>query len=450
MAVILGDKLKSRINGTLIEVSDEGTANAPVPAPTKRPTAVPTGLPSQSSQKPSRIPSGAPSQACDQVVETSLLIECTGDPALVTPRGLDTFAQGVVSTVNALYDESGICDPFFRAAISAEAELVNSTIDVDSNLRERVLATNGKKFSVKVNVNYKCKNCKKGTTLLKNDATRLRRLESENPLERRSLFTISAGDDPCTCPDSPPGAPEFESPSRSEFNDAFNKTVEVLKASNPEVNAFVESVGSTTEVVEYSCSAPVENRKTYMTLRACISGVRPLNMDFSRLVIEDSIQASLTELLAKFCNRQSRIITSVSFLSSRPGTSECSTWAYFFSVDFTCRGCPLDMELLSNSTSRRALVGWGQEVDDGSNRFLSGASDTCFCDIGTIDSREPRESEVSNNAVTMQQLNTLSSIESLTDASACVLCFADGSHIGRFPQFADRGNGARDIRSRDC
>ena len=338
--------------------------------------------------------------SCGQVIETSFLIECTGDPTLITPSGLASFAQGVVDTVNFLYDESGICDPFFRVSISAEAELVNSTIDVDSNLRERVLATNGKKFSVKVNVSYQCKNCTKGTTLLKN-AARRRRLESESPLERRSLFTFSAGADPCTCPDSPPGAPEFESPSRSEFIDAFNKTVDVLKATKPEVNAFVESVGSTTEVVEYSCSAPVENRTTYMTLRACNSGRKLLNMGVHQLVIEDSIQASLTELLAKFCNRQSRIITSVSFLNSRTGTSDCSTWAYFFSVVFTCRGCPLDMELLSNTTSRRALVGWSQEIEDGSNRHLSGVSGTCFCDVGTIDSRGPSESEVRSNAVSI-------------------------------------------------
>jgi hypothetical protein len=59
------------------------------------------------------------------------------------------------------------------------------------------------------------------------------------------------------------------------------------------------------------------------------------------------------------------------------------------------------MELLSNTTSRRALVGWSQEIEDGSNRHLSGVSGTCFCDVGTIDSRGPSESEVRSNAVSI-------------------------------------------------
>ncbi|KAI2505477.1 hypothetical protein MHU86_9000 [Fragilaria crotonensis] len=208
---------------------------------------------------------------CGEVIETSFLVECSGDPTLITPSGLSSFAQGVVDTVNSLYDSSAICDPFFRVAISAEAELVSSN-DVYSNVRQRALATTSTRLRVKVNVSYQCKNCKSGAALLKNDASRRRRLDPVHHMARRSLFAISAGVDTCTCPEPPAGTPEFEIPSRFEFNDAFNKTLEDLKATNPEVNNFVASVGSTSEVVEYNCSAPVENRTTYMTLRACSSG----------------------------------------------------------------------------------------------------------------------------------------------------------------------------------
>ena len=170
------------------------------------------------------------------------------------------------------------------------------------------------------------------------------------------------------------------------------------------------SVGKTTEVVEFNCSvtAPVVTRTTFMTFRGC-SGFDQVNLEIQLSYIEDAIKVSLNELLATFCNRESRNITAVSFLGAGgEDDGNCASSKYFFSVDFNCRGCPLGIKLVSNTTSRRALVedwspGWG----DGTSRRLSGGSAACFCDIGLIDNRGPSESEVSSNAICICHLNDL-------------------------------------------
>ena len=341
------------------------------------------------------------------MIITSLLIEVTGDLDLISPKGLTTFASGVVNAANDLFsDETRGCDPLKRVIVAASAELVSGDALSQTVEGRRALAT-VRRFSIKVTVSYQCNNCKTGAALLKNDAVRRRWLEPEFQLAppRRHLNTFSTDADPCTCPE---GSSEFMEPTRSEFDLEFNTTVTDLIANTTTGElAFVTRVGKTIEVVEFNCSvtAPVGNRTTYMTLRACVAGTDQVDIATQQFSIEDAIKVSLNELLATYCNRESRNITAVSFLGSIPGL-DCEFSKFFFSVKFNCRGCPLDMKLLSNITGRRALVAdWIPAWGDGTHRRLLGGSDACFCDVGLVDNREPSESEVRSIGISICHLN---------------------------------------------
>ena len=381
--------------------SSEKPSKVPSGSPSQlseKPSKAPTGAPSQSSEKPSQAPSAAPSETCGEMTETSFLIEFTGVPDGASSNGLATLSEGVVDTLNSLFlSNKTICDPFFRVVTSASAKVVTID-DVPESIDGRRSLVTVKRITIKVSIIFRCKSCKSGATLLKNDAVSRRRLESEFAVVpvRRSLIPLATSTDYCTCPE---GEPDFEVPTRSEFGVAFKKTVSDLKASRGELD-FVISVGKTTEVVEFNCTSPTENRTTYMTLRACYGDGSLVDLTVHQSSIESAIKESLTDLLAKFCNRESRTITAVSFLAALV-ESDCSLTEYFFSVDFTCQGCPSNMKLLSNITSSRALAGWISELGYGTDRRLSSSGDTCFCDVNSVDELGPRESEVSRNAVSI-------------------------------------------------
>ena len=175
--------------------------------------------------------SAVSSETCGELIKTSFLISITGDPSLISPEGLTTFANGVVTCANEhLFSEARGCDPFKRAIVSASAELVTIDALPQSVGGRRSLAT-VRRFYIKVTVNYQCKNCKTGAALLKNDAVKRRRLESESQLvqHQRRLVTIATSADNCTCPDD---SPEFIEPTRPEFDVEFNKTVDALIATS--------------------------------------------------------------------------------------------------------------------------------------------------------------------------------------------------------------------------
>jgi hypothetical protein len=91
--------------------------------------------------------------------------------------------------------------------------------------------------------------------------------------------------------------------------------------------------------------------------------------------IENSIKKdSLNELLAKFCNGESRCIIAVSFYSAQVSANKWSNSSALISLAITLS---IRREIALKSTSRRALAGWF--------RVREGGGETkrrlfhCFC-----------------------------------------------------------------------
>ena len=303
---------------------------------------------------------------CSNVVdnlETSFIIPFTADPSkTITSEGLAILARGVVETINSFYVlPDGSCDLKSRVAISANAEVLTNGIP-----NRRSLATTT--TSLKITVNYQCSGCSGGTALLKNDAPKRRRhlaFGSHGVNARRSLAVTTGYASACYCP---VGAKDFEEPTRSEFDTAYNKTVSLL-ITRGMIN-FVTSVGKISEVVEFDCSPPEDARKTGLILRVC-RGANVLSTNDQR-VVADATETALNELVAKSCDQGSLAITDVQFVETlTTNGGGCAGTRYSYVVDFKCRDCPLDSKLLSDSPPRRALEEWILESrDNGMSRHF--------------------------------------------------------------------------------
>ena len=311
-------------------------------------------------------------------LDTILIIDCLGEADLLTANELDIFAQATLDTVNSLNRlNEETCDPLFRVALSADAELLNP----DTNDR-RNLQVIKKFFKVKVIVKYTCRGCGKNTNLVKNDASRRRMLEfhSHNDGFRRGL-QLSAGDEDCYCLT---GATDFREATRGEFNAAFKETIAELV--NDGSLTSITDVGSLIEVEERDCPnvASLERETTFKLMACGADGY--LEKDEIDLAAS-AIRSSLDELFLLFCGDSSRIITDVTYITYFESGS-CDSVQYFFLVSFKCNSCGEGSKLLASSISSRVHSSvWevGAPTSDG---------ETCFCDVDAIDNRLPTINEV--------------------------------------------------------
>ncbi len=303
--------------------------------------------------------------------ETSFIIPFTADSTKpVTSTGLAVLAQGVLETINSFYVlREGSCDSLFRVAISAKTELL-----ISGARNRRELATTS--LSVKVNLRYQCNGCTSGTTLLEHDVgQRRRQLESENcDIDEHRNLVVAVGAGECYCP---VGANHFEVPTRSEFSAAFNETVAFLITRG--TIDFVTSVGNVSEVVEFECPPPQQERQTGLILRAC-SGSLGLSSS-QQQAVADAIEASLNELIVRNCDQEFLAITDVRVIDAVVSGVGCAGTRYLYVVDFNCLDCKLDSKILSNTTAEA----WSTEAG-GNGMSRRSLEETCVCDVSAVTS----------------------------------------------------------------
>jgi hypothetical protein len=154
-------------------------------------------------------------------------------------------------------------------------------------------------------------------------------------------------------------------------------------------------------------------------LRACRGSNALLTADLG--VLADSTMTALNELVGRYCDQGSLVITGMRFLETlTTNGGGCTGTRYLYAVDFNCRYCSFDSKLLSNSPSNRAHEAWAPETQDiGMGRHLS----TCFCGVndpnpGRRLAEVVRTFEVSCSCVLSDNVENFHELISATDALA--------------------------------
>ena len=219
--------------------------------------------------------------------------------------------------------------------------------------------------------------------MLKNDAARRRRQLEPMDIKPRKLV----GSDDCICPD---GTEEFAEPLRSEFDIAFAERIDALVDEG--TIDFVSSVGNVIEVVEFDCSAPVQNRTSVIEVAACDENNAPVSLVETETLAELLMQ-SLNDLYRESCSPDNLVVNQVTV--ENPLSAVCQELRLSFNVFFSCYGCLECTNLLADdlislnfrdlrtsdtSVLLHPLPSKGKR-NNVLNRKLVSSTEVCYCDI---------------------------------------------------------------------